>query len=119
MCASILHTLLGILYRGVRSELAFLVFGFVFTRCHPVFPLFFPISPVLGHNVVMDEKREMLMKLLFGSDDGDPGQTSAPTVSPRQLQRWQKATQKAQRINETLDNSQKSANILREMMHKD
>ncbi|EEZ91193.1 hypothetical protein HMPREF0578_2272 [Mobiluncus mulieris 28-1] len=78
-----------------------------------------PISPVLGHNVVMDEKREMLMKLLFGSDDGDPGQTSAPTVSPRQLQRWQKATQKAQRINETLDNSQKSANILREMMHKD
>ncbi|EEJ54139.1 hypothetical protein HMPREF0577_0859 [Mobiluncus mulieris ATCC 35243] len=48
MCASILHTLLGILYRGVRCELAFLVFGFVFTRCHPVFPLFFPDIPCFG-----------------------------------------------------------------------
>lgn len=73
----------------------------------------------LRHNEVMDEKREMLMKLLFGSDDGEPGQANAPAVSPAQLQRWQKASAKAQKINETLDNSEKSANILREMMHKD
>lgn len=67
----------------------------------------------------MDEKREMLMKLLFGGEDEESGQANAPAVSPAQLQRWQKASAKAQKINETLDNSEKSANILREMMHKD
>lgn len=64
----------------------------------------------------MDEKREMLMKLLFG--DGESGQAAAPALDAQMIERWQKANEKAQKINETLENSEKSASILREMMHR-
>ena len=47
----------------------------------------------------MDEKREKLLEFLFGSANGE-GTTP----------------QKAEKINETLDDPQRSAQILREMM---
>ena len=74
-------------------------------------------------NRVMDEKRELLMQLLFGNED-TPGlsqEVTQPDNSPEaaaRFQRWAKAQQKAQTINETLDNSEKSADILREMMNR-
>ena len=72
----------------------------------------------------MDEKRELLMKLLFG-DENDPGfadEVTSPDNSPEaaaRFQRWAKAQQKAQKISDTLDDSEKSANILRDMMYKE
>lgn len=72
----------------------------------------------VGHNGYMDEKRELLMKLLFGDGESQSGGNSS-AISPDQLQKWQKAQEKAQKINETLDDSEKSAEILREMMHKE
>lgn len=72
----------------------------------------------------MDEKRELLMKLLFGNEDtpGLSSQVTQPDNSPEAAARFQrlaKAQQKAQTINETLNNSEKSADILREMMNRD
>ncbi|MCI6584438.1 MAG: hypothetical protein SPK50_06205 [Mobiluncus porci] len=64
----------------------------------------------------MDEKRELLMKLLFGNDDEDQANGTTPAVDPARIQRWAKAQEKAQKINQTLDNSERSADILREMM---
>lgn len=72
----------------------------------------------------MDEKRELLMKLLFG-DENSPGlsdEVTRPDNSAQAManfQRLAQAERKAQRINETLDNPEKSADILREMMRKD
>ena len=73
----------------------------------------------------MDEKRELLMQLLFGNDDTpelNKDEVTQPDNSPEaaaRFQKWATAQQKAQTINETLDNSEKSADILREMMNRD
>ncbi|WP_295026765.1 hypothetical protein [uncultured Mobiluncus sp.] len=73
----------------------------------------------------MDEKRELLMQLLFGNEDTpelNQDEVTQPDNSPEaaaRFQKWAKAQQKAQTINETLDNSEKSADILREMMNRD
>ena len=64
------------------------------------------------------------MKLLFG-DENDPGfadEVTEPDNSPQaaaRFQKWAKAQQRAQQISDTLDNSEKSANILRDMMYED
>lgn len=69
----------------------------------------------MGDNRIMDEKRELLMNLLFGAGQD----SSAMTASAAQLQRLAQAQQKADTINQTLDDSEKSANILRQMMQDD
>lgn len=64
-------------------------------------------------NENMDEKREFLLRQLFG-DENNPAQM--PKMTPEQLQRLAKAQQKAEKINETLEDSERTANILRHMM---
>lgn len=65
------------------------------------------------------------MQLLFGNEDKpelNQNEVTQPDNSPEaaaRFQKWAKAQQKAQTINETLDNSEKSADILREMMNRD
>lgn len=61
----------------------------------------------------MDEKREFLLRQLFG-DEYNTAQM--PKMTPEQLQRLAKAQQKAEKINETLEDSERTANILRHMM---
>lgn len=82
------------------------------------------LGELIADNRVMDEKRELLMQLLFGNEDkpGLSNEVTQPDNSPEaaaRFQKWAKAQQKAQTINETLENSEKSADILREMMNRD
>lgn len=64
----------------------------------------------------MDEKREFLMQQLFGSSDsGD----SALNLNAQQLQRLARAQEKANKINEALEDSERSAAILRKMMSEE
>ena len=62
----------------------------------------------------MDEKREKLLEFLFGSANSEG--TTPQAQSAAQLQAWARAQEKAEKINETLDDPQRSAQILREMM---
>lgn len=61
----------------------------------------------------MDEKREFLLRQLFGDENNT---AQMPKMTPEQLQRLAKAQQKAEKINETLEDSERTANILRHMM---
>ena len=76
------------------------------------------LGELIADNRVMDEKRELLMQLLFGNED-TPGLSNDSPEAAARFQKWAKAQQKAQTINETLENSEKSADILREMMSRD
>ena len=62
----------------------------------------------------MDEKREKLLEFLFGSANGEG--TTPQAQSAAQLRAWARAQEKAEKINETLDDPQRSAQSLREMM---
>lgn len=59
----------------------------------------------------MDAKREFLMRQLFGDEH------SEPAVSEADLQDFARAQEKAARINAILEDQERSAAILRSMMH--